>query len=139
VVRRKKSIVWKKYDLSDAGGGEHTVPAHKPFADTMLFTRVVLATAVAFVMAAGPKAYASDVSYDQMPPSYYALMKMKPAEQMRLMDPDKKGYVTKDEFMKFHKAMAEKMFDNMDKNHDGKVTEAEFEEAQRVAKTHTGP
>jgi hypothetical protein len=35
--------------------------------------------------------------------------------------------------------MAEKMFDNMDKNHDGKLTEAEFEEAQRVAKTHAGP
>ena len=113
--------------------------ANTMFAHTMLLTRVALTTAVAFVMAARPQVYASDVSFDQMPPSYYALMKMKPAEQMRLMDPDKKGYVTKEEFMKFHKAMAEKMFDNMDKNHDGKLTEAEFEEAQRVAKTHAGP
>lgn len=113
--------------------------AHTLFAHTMMLMRVVLVAAVAFVTAARPNVYASDVSYDQMPPSYYALMKMKPAEQMRLMDPDKKGYVTKDEFMKFHKAMAEKMFANMDKNRDGKITEAELEEAQRVAATHTGP
>jgi hypothetical protein len=115
------------------------MPAHRHFAHTMMLMRVVVATTIAFVTTARLNVYASDVSYDQMPPSYYALMKMTPAEQMRLMDPDKKGYVTKDEFMKFHKAMAEKMFDNMDKNHDGKLTEAEFVEAQRVAATHTGP
>jgi Ca2+-binding EF-hand superfamily protein len=113
--------------------------AHSQFAHTMMLIRVAFAAAIAFVAAARSYVYASDVSYDQMPPSYYALMKMKPAEQMRLMDPDKKGYVTKDEFVKFHTRMAEKMFDNMDKNHDGKLTEAEFEEAQRVAATHAGP
>jgi EF hand domain-containing protein len=118
-------------------GGDREMPAHTHRA--LLFTRVALTTVVSLAVAACPLVYASDVSFDQMPPSYYALMKMKPAEQMRLMDPDKKGYVTKDEFMKFHKAMAAKMFDNMDKNHDGKLTEAEFEEAQRVAQTHSGP
>ena len=115
------------------------MPAQTHLTHTMLFTRVALTAAISLAIAACPLVYASDVSFDQMPPSYYALMKMKPAEQMRLMDPDKKGYVTKEEFMKFHKAMAEKMFDNMDKNHDGKLTEAEFEEAQRVARTHSGP
>jgi hypothetical protein len=113
--------------------------ANRLFAHTMLFTRITLTAALAFVTAARPNAYASDVSFDQMPPSYYALMKMSPAEQMHLMDPDKKGFVTKDEFMKFHAAMAKKMFANMDKNHDGKVTEAEFEAAQRVAQSHSGP
>jgi hypothetical protein len=113
--------------------------AHRLFAHTMLFTRVALTAAVAFATAARPNAYASDVSFDQMPPSYYALMKMSPTEQMHLLDPDKKGYVTKDEFTKFHTAMAKKMFDNMDKNHDGKLTEAELEAAQRVAQSHSGP
>jgi Ca2+-binding EF-hand superfamily protein len=113
--------------------------AHKLFAHTLLFTWVALTAAVTFVAAPRSNAYASDVSFDRMPPSYYALMKMSPAEQMSMMDPDKKGYVTKDEFMKCHKAMAEKMFENMDKNRDGKLTEAELEEAQRVEQTHAGP
>jgi hypothetical protein len=97
---------------------------------TMSFTRAVLAAALVAVLATIPSARASDVSYDQMPPSYAPLMKMKPKEVMRLMDPDKKGYVTKSDFMKFH----EMMFEKMDKNHDGKLSESEFE-----ASTHTGP
>ncbi len=105
----------------------------------MMLMRVAVAAIIAFVTPARLNVYAGDVSYDQMPPNYHALMKMTPADQMRLMDPSKKGYVTKDEFMKFHQRMAEKAFDNMDKNHDGKLTQAEFEEAQRVEAIHTLP
>jgi len=110
--------------------------AIRSFASTMPFTRFALAAAFIAFTVAYPNAYASDVSYDQMPPTYGALMKMKPADVMRMMDPDKKGYVTKSDFVKFHEKMAEKMFDRMDKNHDAKLTEDEliFEQS-----THTGP
>jgi len=99
-----------------------TRPSHR----TMSFTRVGLAAAALVVMTTIPNAHASDVSYDQMPPSYYALMKMKPAEVMHVMDPDKKGYVSKEDFMKFHQKMAENMFDKMDKNHNGRLEQSEL-------------
>lgn len=68
-------------------------------------------------------ARASDVTpEDMMPASYDAMMKMKPMDVMNMMDRDKKGYVTKDEFMKFHEAM----FDKMDKDKDGKVSRQEW-------------
>jgi hypothetical protein len=67
-------------------------------------------------------AQASDVTPEDMPASYASMMKMKPMDVMHMIDPDKKGYVTKDEFMKFHEAL----FDKMDKNKDGKVSEQEF-------------
>ncbi len=56
------------------------------------------------------------------PKSYSAYMKMKPMDAMHMMDKDHKGYVTKDEFMKFHEAM----FDNMDRNKDGKLSREEW-------------
>jgi ABC-type Fe3+ transport system substrate-binding protein len=98
--------------------------------------RLALAVAVAVVMTALPEAYASDVTYDKMPDSWSAFMKMTPAERMQMMDPQKKGYVTKKEFMAFHQKMAEKMFEKMDKNHNGKLEQDEFEFEQS---THTGP
>ena len=98
--------------------------------DTISFTRAALASALVAVMAIIPNAHAADTSQDMMPAGYNSLMKMKPMEVMHLMDPDKKGYVTKSDFMKFH----ERMFEKMDKNHDDKLSEAEF-----VERTHTGP
>ena len=56
------------------------------------------------------------------PKSYRAFMKMAPMHVMHMMDEGKKGYVTKEEYMKFHEAL----FDQMDKNHDGKVTVEEW-------------
>jgi len=97
---------------------------------TMSFTRAALAAALVAVMATIPDANASDASLDRMPAGYSSLMKMKPMEVMHMMDPDKKGYVTKSDFMKFH----ERMFEKMDKNHDDKLSEEEF-----VERTHTGP
>jgi hypothetical protein len=97
---------------------------------TMSFTRAALAAALVAVLATIPNAHAADTSQDMMPAGYSSLMKMKPVQVMHMMDPDKKGYVTKSDFMKFH----ERMFEKMDKNHDDKLSEAEF-----VEKTHTGP
>jgi hypothetical protein len=89
-------------------------------------TRAVLAVTATAIMAVGSAARAGDVSFDKVPANYVAMMKMKPMDVMHLMDPDKKGYVTKEDFMKFH----EMMFEKMDKNHDGKLTESEFRETK---------
>jgi hypothetical protein len=54
--------------------------------------------------------------------SWAALRKMKPMEVMHMVDEDKKGYVTKEEFMKFQ----EQFFDRMDRDHDGKISAQEW-------------
>ncbi len=66
-------------------------------------------------------------AYEEMhtggPPSeYVSFLKMKAMQAMHMMDADKKGFVTKEEFMKFH----EEMFERMDKDHDGKLTPEEW-------------
>ena len=104
--------------------------ATRPSPRTMSFTLAALAAALVAVLATIPSALAADTSQDMMPAGYSSLMKMKPMEVMHMMDPDKKGFVTKSDFMKFH----ERMFEKMDKNHDDKLSEAEF-----VERTHTGP
>jgi len=94
----------------------------RPTARTMSLARTAFAAAVVAVMTAVPNAHASDVSFDKVPPNYGMLMKMKPMDLMHAMDPDKKGYVTKEDYMKFH----EMMFQKMDKNHDNRLDEDEF-------------
>jgi len=64
------------------------------------------------------------------PRSYAGLMKMKPMAVMHMMDSGKKGFVTKEEFMAFHQAM----FDRMDRDRDGKLSQAEW-----IEKVHTAP
>jgi hypothetical protein len=100
------------------------------FTKSTIARRAALTLAVLGAAALAPSALAADTATDKMPGSYSALMKMKPMAIMHMMDVGKKGYVTKEEFMKFHEAM----FDKMDKNKDGKLSEDEF-----VARTHTGP
>ena len=57
------------------------------------------------------------------PPSEYTkFLKMMPMDVMHAIDTAKKGYVTREEFMKFHEAM----FERMDKDHDGKLAVKEF-------------
>jgi len=56
------------------------------------------------------------------PAEYVKFLKMKPMDVMHMMDVGKKGHVTKEEFMKFHEAM----FEKMDKDHDGKLAVKEF-------------
>ncbi len=74
-------------------------------------------------------AAAADFAQD-FPKSYTAFVKMKPMELMHMMDPEKKGYVTKDEFMKFHQGM----FDRMDQDKDGKLSREEW-----IGQIHTAP
>jgi len=112
--------------------GERAMSATGPSHRTSSFTRAALAAALIAVLATIPDAQAADTSQDMMPASYGSLMKMKPKSVMHMMDPDKKGYVTKSDYMKFH----EQMFEKMDKNHDDKLTEEEFIGAGR---THAGP
>jgi hypothetical protein len=59
------------------------------------------------------------------PTSMAELMKMSPEECMKMMDKEHKGHVTKQEFMKFH----EELWQKMDKNRDDRVTTPEFTDA----------
>ncbi len=73
-------------------------------------------------LAGSPRdARAADFAQD-FPKSYSSLVKMKPMEIMHMMDPGKKGFVTKEDFMKFHEAM----FDKMDKDKDEKLSREEW-------------
>ncbi len=86
--------------------------------------RTAAAAALLASTALAPVARAGDASLDRdnVPGSYTAYLKMKPMSVMHMMDMDKKGFVTKDDFMKFH----EIMFQKMDKNADGKLDRAEW-------------
>lgn len=80
---------------------------------------VIVAVLASFGVA--PSARAAEFAQD-FPKSYSDFVKMKPMEIMKMMDKDKKGHVTKEEFMKFHEAM----FDKMDKNKDGVLSREEW-------------
>jgi len=66
--------------------------------------------------------YAVERPTGSAPQEYIDFLKRKPMEVMHMMDTGNKGFVTKDEFAKFH----EGMFERMDKNHDGKLTTEEW-------------
>ena len=51
-----------------------------------------------------------------------SIPKADPMMVMKMMDKSNKGYVTKDEYMKFH----EQMFAKMDANKDGRISTAEW-------------
>ncbi len=89
----------------------------------------VLALAMVASMGFVRTAQAAEFAED-FPKSYSDLMKMKPMDAMHMMDKDKKGYVTKDEFMKFHQGM----FDRMDQDKDGKLSREEW-----IGQIHTAP
>jgi hypothetical protein len=54
--------------------------------------------------------------------TYSDMAKMSPSDQMKMMDKDNKGYVTKEEFLRFH----EQMWNSMDRNQDGRATREEW-------------
>ena len=89
---------------------------------TMRAGRAAKLLALLAVVAVVPAARAADVSFDKVPANYAMMMKMSPQDLRKAMDPDQKGYVTYDDYMKFH----EMMFEKMDKNHDGKLDASEF-------------
>jgi hypothetical protein len=64
-----------------------------------------------------------------MPSSYPEYQEMKPTDAMKMMDADKSGYVTREEFMKFQEAL----FEKMDKNQDRSLATAEFTDRSKDA------
>jgi hypothetical protein len=62
--------------------------------------------------------------------SWAQVGKMPPMKVMHMIDTDNKGYVTKEEFQAF----TEKLYEQMDKNHDGKVDKDEWMGAVKSAK-----
>ncbi len=81
--------------------------------------RLVLAGAAVATFATSA---AAEGRLEDVPSSYPALQKMKPVEVMHMIDKEKKGYVTREEFMKFQEAL----FDRLDKNRDRRLDEVEF-------------
>ena len=75
------------------------------------------AAAAAFAFLPSARA-ATEMRTGGPPAEYVDYLKMKPMQAMHMMDADKKGYVTKEEFMKFH----EELFEKIDKDHDGKLS-----------------
>ena len=83
---------------------------------------LLLASAVAVIaLVAQPVKAATPMTTDY-PRSVGELMKMKPMAVMHMMDTDKKGVVTKDEYMKFFTDLWTKM----DKENKGEVTKDEW-------------
>ena len=88
------------------------------------------ATALAFALTATAvgsflsptSAKAQAFPFGDMPNSYAQFMKMKPMDAMHKMDAGKRGYVTKEEFMKFQEAL----FEKLDKNKDGQLSREEW-------------
>jgi len=72
--------------------------------------------------AAARAAAASDPQYSGHLTSWSGLIKLKPMDVMHMVDTDKKGYVTRDEFMKFQ----DLLFQRIDRNHDGKIDVEEW-------------
>src|SRR6267142_5383621 len=88
-----------------------------------LMIRSILAAAALLVaIAATPAARAATPTTTDEARSWAQLAKMKPMEVMHMIDTENKGYVTREEFMKFQ----EQLFDKMDADHDGKVVAPEW-------------
>ena len=87
----------------------------------LLNRRTIAAAALLFAVAA-PVARAAAPTTSDEARSYNQLARMKPMEVMHMIDSDKKGFVTREEFLKFQ----EQFFDRMDQNHDGKVDPREW-------------
>jgi hypothetical protein len=58
----------------------------------------------------------------KMPPTPAAMRKMQPQQIFNMMDTDHKGYVTKDDFMKFQ----EQLFNTWDKDKSGRIAAPVF-------------
>ncbi len=91
---------------------------------------LVLAASIGFPLAA----QAADSTHDKMmmqtPKSYAEFMKMSPEECMKMIDHDNKGYVTKEEYMRFHEAF----FKNMAKKNAERISREEW-----IGQIHSSP
>jgi hypothetical protein len=83
---------------------------------------IALAGALLFISVSLPgPAQAADTASD-MKMTCGQFAKMDPAKAMKMMDPDNKGYVTREEFLKFQ----EKLFNNIPKQSPDRVTTEEW-------------
>jgi hypothetical protein len=84
---------------------------------------LALAGALLFIsVALAAPARASEASYDKMKMTFGQFAKMDPAKGMKMMDANNKGYVTKEEFMKFQEAL----WNNIPKQSPDRVTMEEW-------------
>jgi hypothetical protein len=85
--------------------------------------RAVLgAAAIAAASAAGAADRPAATRQQDVPSSYPALQGMKPVDVMHMIDTQQKGYVTKEEFLKFQEAV----FDRIDRDQNRRLSEVEF-------------
>jgi hypothetical protein len=95
---------------------------------------LVLAGAVAWAAIAPATAAAAEepteAEYPNVKMTPAQVQKMTPAQTIKMMDPDNKGYVTKEEFLKFQ----EQLWKNIQKSDPNKVTDQEW-----LHQIHTGP
>jgi hypothetical protein len=80
------------------------------------------AAAAALATLAQTAAAATEMPTGGPPAEYINYLKMKPMQLMHMIDQDKEGFVDKEEFLKFH----EELFERMDKDRDGKVGPEEW-------------
>ena len=91
----------------------------------MLNRRSLRAAFLGLALVTSSAALASDAKSDKMPTSYMKLMKMDPMEVMHMIDKGAKGYVTREEFLKFQ----EQFFNRMDRDRNGRISEVEWTDA----------
>lgn len=86
------------------------------------FARAALGAAVIASFASAAPARASHVPEHKVPSTYSDLQKMEPIDVMHMIDTDKNGYVTREEFLEFQEAV----FEKIDKDGDRKLAAVEF-------------
>jgi hypothetical protein len=82
----------------------------------------IVSAALLLAVGAPLLARATDASTTDQARAWAALQRMKPMDVMHMVDADKKGYVTKEDFMKFQA----EFYARMDQNHDGQVDAQEW-------------
>ncbi len=88
---------------------------------TKLIRNAAVASLALFAVAASA-AHASDIR-SGAPPAWYAVNPgLEPMKLMHMMDADRSGTISREEFLKFH----EELFDKLDTNHDGQIDAGEW-------------
>jgi len=85
-------------------------------------TAAAAAALASLALVPGAALAAEEMRTGGPPAQYVEYLNMKEMQAMHMMDTGDKGFVTKDEFVRFH----DELFDRMDKDHDGKVTSTEW-------------
>jgi hypothetical protein len=86
------------------------------------FARAILGAVAIVSFASAPPAGASHVPEDEVPSTYSDLQRMKSVDVMHMIDSDKNGYVTREEFLEFQDAL----FERIDKDGDRRLAAVEF-------------